>query len=195
MAIFQLRLTISLKIPDNEARSALEAIRVKMGLDDEVRDLTREERWELGVDAVSFDDAKAVVEKLVATTNLFANPNKHRYTLARADVPFGGPDPSVGADLADDEVAILVSDRESAEGDSILSAIRRLGVTDVRSARKWVRWRVALTRTPSPEEPDLLPLIRRIGVATGRRDGLLSNPHSQVSRVVLPWGEEKPLES
>ncbi len=187
MAIFQLNLTVALKVGDNEACSALEAIRVKMDLKDEVADLAREVRWELGVDAVSYDAARAVVEKLVRTTNLFANPNKHHHRLERADGP---PRPG---DLDDHEVAILVSDRESAEGDSILSAIRRVGVEDVMSARRWVRWRVSLTHAPSPEEPELLPLIRRIGVATGRREGLLSNPHSQVSRVVFPWGEENPL--
>ena len=187
MAIFQLNLTVALKVGDNEARSALEAIRVKMDLGDEVSDLGREERWELGVDAVSYDAAHAVVENLVQTTNLFANPNKHHYRLERGDGPRGS------GDLGDHEVAILVSDRESAEGDSILSAIRRVGVEDVMSARRWVRWRIGLTHTPSPGEPELLALIRRIGVATGRRDGLLSNPHSQVSRAVFPWGEEKPL--
>jgi phosphoribosylformylglycinamidine (FGAM) synthase PurS component len=203
MERYGLTLTVSLKVGDNEARSALEAIQVKMGLAQEVRELSREDRWELEVKADSQDGAYSVVRELVETTNLFANPNKHRFTLAPRRVGgevSGSVSGSVGrqespeaSDLAEDEVAILVSDRESAEGESILSAIQRLGVKNVVSARKWVRWRVGLTRIPARGEPEVLELIRRIGVTTSRRDGLLSNPHSQVSRAVLPWGEEKPL--
>jgi len=192
-----------------------------MGLADQVRELAREVRWELAVEAESQDAADAVVRELVETTNLFANPNKHRYALSPA-VEHGGADAAgartgsapdtasmsaAGAgpvsppanvasdsDLADNEVAILVSERESADGASILSAIQRLGVSNVVSARKWVRWRVSLTRTPVRGEPEVFEIIRRIGVTTSRHDGLLSNPHSQISRAVLPWGEEKPLD-
>jgi phosphoribosylformylglycinamidine (FGAM) synthase PurS component len=205
MARFALTLTVTLKVADNEARSALEAIQVKMDLADQVSDLSREDRWELEVEAESVDAADSVVRELVERTNLFANPNKHRYVLCRSGAGGGGSttrtdlaESESGAtttDLAENEVAILVSDRESAEGASILSATQRLGVANVVSARKWVRWRVGLTRTPVRGEPDLFELIRRIGVTTSRRDGLLSNPHSQISRAVLPWGEEKPLES
>ncbi len=187
MATFKLSLAVALKVGDNEARSALEALRAKMDLEDEVRDLACEELWELEVEAPSAERAQAIVRELVETTNLFANPNKHRFSLALDDGSSGG------GDLDEDEIAILVSDRESTESASILSAIRRHGTAGVVCARKWVRWRVRLTRAPSPEQPGLLPLIRRIGVATSRRDGLLSNPHSQIARAAFPWGDEKPL--
>jgi hypothetical protein len=52
---------------------------------------------------------------------------------------------------------------------------------------------VGLTATPARGDPGLEALIRKVGVTTGRRDGLLSNPHSQTSLAVLPWGEEKRL--
>jgi len=177
------RITVGLKVTDNEARSALEALQEKMGLRDRVSDLIREEVWEVALRAPTPDAARATVERLVRTTNLFANPNKHRYEIAAVG----------GAALAAEEVAVLVSDRESTVGDAVLSAIRRIGEHDVESVRKWTRWRVLLSAPPVEGDPEVLALIRRIGVATGRRDGLLSNPHSQVSRAVLPWGEEKVL--
>lgn len=181
----RLRLEVALKIADNEARSALEAIRVKMGLSALVRDLRREEVWELVLDAADADGAKSIVATLVKTTNLFANPNKHRTRLVDiGDAPVS---------LDPDEVAILVSDRESGEGAAMVEAVRRLGVREVSEARKWVRWRVRLARAPSPAEPGVIDLIRRIGVATGRAEGLLCNPHCQVASAVLPWGDEKPL--
>jgi len=185
-------LNVELKAAGNEARSALEAVQEKMGLRDQVSGLAREDLWEIDVDARTVEGARETIEQLVRTTNLFANPNKHKYTLA--DV--GGAEPGAASwaeGLEDDEVAVLVTDRESTEGESVLSAIRRIGVDDVVSIRKWTRWRIHLAEPPTRGDPDVLALIRRIGVATGRRDGLLSNPHSQISRAILPWGEEKVL--
>ena len=183
-------LSVVLKAVGNEARSALEALQEKMNLREQVRDLAREDLWEIEVESGSPADAKVTIERLVQTTNLFANPNKHRYTLS---VPDGSTATSWAEELADDEVAILVTDREGAEGESVLSAIRRIGADDVVSIRKWTRWRIRLSGALTAGDPEALALIRRIGVATGRRDGLLSNPHSQVSRVITPWGEEKVL--
>jgi hypothetical protein len=179
-------LTVGLKITDNEARSALEAIRVKMGLGDEVVGLAREDLWELDVEAGSPEAARAVVARLVEATNLFANPNKHRHLLAAAGA-------APGADLAPDEVAILVSDREVAGAVSTLAAVRRSGERSVAAVRRCARWRVRLARPPTPGNPGLLPLLRSIAVTESRTEGLLSNPHSQTVRAVFPWGEEKPL--
>lgn len=185
MAVERLKLTVSLKVPDNEARSALEALRVKMGLSDRVRDLAREEVWELDVDGPSPEAALSEIERLVESTNLFANPNKHRYALEAG---------SAGAiELAPDEVAILVSNREGSLGDSMVDALRRLGADCVVGARRWVCWRVFLTRDAVAGEPAILSLIQRIGVASSRGDGLLSNPHIEFARAVFPWGEEKSL--
>ena len=207
-------LTVGLKITDNEARSALEALQEKMGLRDRVRDLGRDEVWEFGVEAPGRSGALATIERLVLTTNLFVNPNKHSFTIDGADEPAeetrpdregsddgsatreSGAQENVAAhsdSRSADEVAILVSEREGGEEQSMLSAIGRIGVDGVVSARRWTRWRVRLNAPPTRDDETLLPLIRRIAVATGRSDGLLSNPHSQISRAVLPWGEEKVL--
>jgi hypothetical protein len=194
-----LTLTVGLKIPDNEARSALEAIRVKMGYAERVRDLVREEVWELTVGPDSGETAapggarahaglttaRASIERIAATTNLFANPNKHSSSLTSGRVS--------DLELAPDEVAILVSDRESARGDSMAAAVRRLGVRELASARRWVRWRLVLSERPSPEDPGLLKLIEGIAVADAREGGLLCNPHIQEARAVLPWGGENLL--
>ena len=185
MAVERFALTVALKVPDNEARSALEAVRVKMGLSDRVRDLRREEVWELDVECPSVDDARSEIERLVESTNLFANPNKHRYALEAGS--------AATCALAPDEVAILVSDREGSAGNSMVAALRRLGAAAVVGARRWVRWRVLLSEDAVRGEPSLLPLIERIGVATGRDGGLLCNPHIELARAVLPWGEEKSL--
>jgi phosphoribosylformylglycinamidine (FGAM) synthase PurS component len=213
MTTHRIILTVGLKVTDNEARSALEALQEKMGLRGRVRDLAREEMWEIGVEADSPEAAVDVVTELVLSTNLFANPNKHTYTMRAADDAGsgrsdagdsgtrgeegagGGSRAAAGsaADLSPDEIAILVSDRGCAEGESVLSAIRRIGVDRVGSVRRWTKWRVRLADPPRRGDSEVDSLIRAIGVTTGRREGLLSNPHSQTSLAVLPWGEEKRL--
>lgn len=180
-----LTLTVSLKIPDNEARSALEAIRVKMGFAEAVRDLAREEVWEIDVESRSPDSAAAELRHIVGTTNLFANPNKHSYAISMSRAS--------EVDLDPDEVAILVSDRENARGNSMTAAVRRLGADSVVGVRRWVRWRLSLTRPPVREEPGLLSLIESIAVAGSRDGGLLCNPHIQEARVTMPWGSENIL--
>jgi len=179
-------LVVSLKIPDNEARSALEALRVKMGLADVVAGLERDDVWELTVDASDEASATKLVGRLVTGTNLFANPNKHRTAV-------GSPG-ATGATLREDEVAVLVAERGSTEGSSILRTLQGLDVQNVTDARRWTRWRIRLAETPRKGDASVMSLVRRVAVATGRDEGLLSNPHSEVSRVVLPWGEEAWLE-
>jgi len=181
MGVHTVVLTVGLKITDNEARSALEALRVKMGLGEAVRSLAREERWQLGVEAPTSAEAEAVVAGLVRATNLFANPNKHCHAIGS------------GVDLAPDEVAILVTDREGADGASILTTLHRLGASSVTCIARSARWRVGLAEAPRPDDPAILELLRDIGVTESRSVGLLANPHSQTVRVLFPSGEEKPL--
>jgi len=156
-----------------------------MGLGEQVRALAREDRWELDVETETAAEAEAAVARLVQTTNVFANPNKHRYAFAPAGA-------SHGADLAPDEVAVLVTDREGAQASpwSWPSAAP--------APRPWSRSAARAVACPSRDpagsrQPGLLELVRRIGVAESRSEGLLANPHSQTVRAVFPWGEQKPL--
>jgi phosphoribosylformylglycinamidine (FGAM) synthase PurS component len=178
-------LTVRLKITDNEAFSALEALHAKMGLADVVADLVREDRWELDVDAASADDARSIVERAISSTTVFLNPNKHSYAIA--------PAAADGEDLDPNEVAVVVTDRAGADSPRALAAVARVGIPGIRSARRSTRWRIRLIQRPQPGHPETLELIRRIGVTTGRDAGLLANPHSQSAVAVLPWGEQKPL--
>jgi hypothetical protein len=179
-------LTVALKVTDNEALSALEALQTKMGMADSVVGLAREVQWELDVEADGPESALRVVTEIVKRTNVFLNPNKHRSTLTSVPHAWDG--------LDDDEVAILVSDRDGAESLAAIAAGSRIGVTGLRKATRRIRWRVRLAEAPSREQPGLLALMRKIGVASDRGTGLLSNPHSQTALVAFPWGEEKTLE-
>ncbi len=180
-------LTVALKVTDNEALSALEALQTKMDMADSVVGLVREVQWELEVEADGPESALRVVTEIVERTNVFMNPNKHRSTLTSVPHAWDG--------LDDDEIAILVTDRDGAESLAALAAASRIGVTGLIRARRRIRWRVRLAEAPSRAQPGLLPLLRKIGIASDRGTGLLSNPHSQTALVAFPWGEEKPLEA
>ena len=190
MAAETLTLTVSLKIPDNEARSALEALQAKMGLADSVRDLAREEVWELQVEGGGAADAARersidVLARIVETTNLFANPNKHTYSLAVGTAS--------QVELEPDQIAVLVSDREGSEGESMVASLRGLNAGQVVGARRWVRWRVTLSSPPARVDATLASLLRKIAVADARDGGLFCNPHIEQARAVFPWGDEKVL--
>jgi len=178
-------LAVRLKITDNEALSALEALHAKMGLQGVVAGLIRETLWNLEVEAATAHEARRTVEKAISRTNVFLNPNKHFHAF----VPPGG----AGTDLDQDEVAVVVTDREGAESPRALAAVARAGVREITGAHRCTRWRVRLTHFLAPEQPDVLEVIRRIGVTTGRDAGLLANPHSQSAVAVFPSGEQKPL--
>ncbi len=180
-------LTVALKVTDNETLSALEALRTKMGMADSIVGLAREVQWELDVEADSPESARCVIAEIVERTNVFLNPNKHRSTLASTAHGYDG--------LDDDEVAILVTDRDGAESAAAVAAASRIGVMGLRKASRRIRWRVRLAEAPSPGDPGLLPLLRRIGVSSDRGTGLFSNPHSQTALVAFPWGDEKPLDA
>ncbi len=176
-------LAVRLKITDNEAFSALEALHAKMRLEREVAGLVRETLWDLEVVAATPDEARRIVEEAIARTNVFLNPNKHYHAFA----------PAAGADLDPDEVAVIVTDREGAESPRALAAVARAGVPGITAARMSTRWRIRLTHPPEQGRPEALELIQRIGVTTGRDAGLLANPHSQSVVAVFPWGGQKPL--
>jgi hypothetical protein len=178
-------LAVRLKITDNEAFSALEALHAKMGLAGTVAGLVRETLWELRVEAETQEEARRTVEEAIARTNVFLNPNKHHHSFP--------PTEHSGADLDPDEVAVIVTDREGADSPRALAAVARAGVREITAARRSTRWRIRLTHPPTPGHPQTLELIRRIGITTGRDTGLLANPHSQSAVAVLPWGEQKPL--
>ncbi len=178
-------LAVRLKITDNEAFSALEALHAKMGFVDVVAGLIRETLWYLDVEAATHEAALGIVEDAISRTNVFLNPNKHHYSFAPAD--------SVGADLDPDEVAVVVTDREGADSPRALAGVARAGIPGIMAASTSTRWRVRLTHPPTPEHPGALEVIQRIGVTTSRDAGLLANPHSQSAVAVFPWGEQKPL--
>lgn len=110
---------IGLKIPDNEAYTALTALR-RLGLD--VAGVQRSEVWR-------FDDAgdsATFTDRLRANEAIF-NPNKHRLEVLDAS---RGPRPG--------EVWIAKAD----ERDEVRERLGGKGIASVARARRYVGWRL-----------------------------------------------------
>lgn len=109
---------IELKIPDNEAYTALTALR-RLGLN--VDDVERSEIWR-------FDDAgdPATFAARVRTNETIFNPNKHRLVVLDAVLPRPG------------EVWV----GEAGEGDEVREHLGGKAIAGVAGVRRYVGWRL-----------------------------------------------------
>lgn len=166
-------LTVELKIPDVTALTAASALRRRLGYGDVLMELHRADYYRLSLAADSEQQALELAEELAENTNLFVNPNKHRYQVA-AGV-------HNAATVAGDgvwTVKVLVSAPESGAGEAILSALQgRLGYRDqVSAVVAGDLWTLVL-QADSKEQAEAI--AQEIAVTESRGEGLLLNPHYQ----------------
>lgn len=166
-------LTVELKIPDVTALTASNALRRRLGYQDTLIRLGRADYYRLELDVDDERTALELATRLAEQTNLFVNPNKHRYSVSA-----GSSRPSEASEDGLWTVNILVTDPDSGAGGGILSALRgRLGygneVVDVVAGNLWV---LAL-KADSREEAE--QIAEKLAVTVSRDQGLLLNPHFQ----------------
>jgi phosphoribosylformylglycinamidine (FGAM) synthase PurS component len=112
----QRTVAISLKIPDNEAYTALVALR-RLGVD--VERLERSEVWRLNDDG----DTESFAQRVKANETLF-NPNKHRLAVLEAESPRPG------------EAWI----EELGTGDDVRERLGGKGISGISGGRRFVGW-------------------------------------------------------
>lgn len=169
-------LVVSLKIPDVVALTARQTLRRRLG-HDELVDLTRADWWRLSLEVADEAAALLLGRELAEATNLFVNPNKHRYELGLS-TPLPAPREGVTA------VAVLTGFRDDAGASLAAQALRgRLGYGDRVSAVElgtlWV-YQLAVDDPVRARE-----LAEAMTVTRSRTAGLLVNPHSMWWR----WAE------
>ena len=166
-------LTVELKIPDLTALTAGSALRRRMAYGDVLVELRRADYYRLSLNAESEAEAVKLAEKLAEDTNLFVNPNKHRYEVS------AGIHNSVAADQNGTyAVSVLITDPNSGAGAGILEALRgRLGygdeVAEVLAGNLWV----LVLKAESREQAETI--AEAAAVTRSREEGLLLNPHYQ----------------
>ncbi len=166
-------LTVDLKIPDVTALTAAGALRRRLGYGDVLVELRRADYYRLSLLTDSEQEALQIARDLAENTNLFVNPNKHRYQVAT-----GVHNCTVKVDDGAYAVNVLVTDPESGSGDGILGALQgRLGygdnVADVIAGNLWT----LVLRADSKELAEAV--AEEIAVTRSRGEGLLLNPHYQ----------------
>ncbi len=164
-----IELVVSLKIPDVVAVTARQTLRRRLG-HDELVDLTRADWWRLSLNVADEAAALALGRELAEATNLFVNPNKHRYEVGLT-TPLPEPRDGVTA------VAVLTGFRDDATASLAAQALHgRLGYGDrvaaVELGTLWV-FQLAVDDTERARE-----LAEAMTVTRSRTAGLLVNPHS-----------------
>ncbi|HCU34080.1 MAG TPA: hypothetical protein DGT21_01160 [Armatimonadetes bacterium] len=166
-------LTVQLKIPDVTALTASNALRRRLGYQDTLVELRRADYYRLDLNVEHEQAALELATELAERTNLFVNPNKHRYSVSA-----GSAHPSEPREDGLWTVNVLVTDPDSGAGGGVLSALRgRLGygdrVVDVVAGNLWTLTLRADTREQAEQ------LAEKLAVTVSREQGLLLNPHFQ----------------
>jgi len=166
-------LTVELKIPDVTALTAASALRRLLGYEDVLVELRRADYYRLSLATDSEQEALQLAEDLAENTNLFVNPNKHRYEVAAGVHNAAAP----GAD-GTCAVNVLVTDPDSGSGEAVLSALQgRLGYRDQVSAVVAGKLWTLVLKADSEEQAEAI--AKEIAVTESRGEGLLLNPHYQ----------------
>ncbi len=166
-------LTVELKIPDVTALTASNALRRRLGYQDTLIELKRADYYRLGLNVADEQAALALATELAEQTNLFVNPNKHRYSVTAGSGQSADPRPD-GLWT----INVLVTDPDSGAGSGVLAALQgRLGyadrVVDVVAGNLWILTLQAESREQAEQ------VAEKLAVTVSREQGLLLNPHFQ----------------
>jgi phosphoribosylformylglycinamidine (FGAM) synthase PurS component len=173
IAMQNVELTVELKIPDVTALTAASALRRRLGYEATLVELRRADYYRLSLNAKDPEQALAIARDLAENTNLFVNPNKHRYQLAA-----GMHNSAVSPPEGTQAVCVLITDPDSGAGEAVLSALHgRLGYRDrVEAVLAGTLWTLMLK---AENQHRARQLAEQIAVTRSQGEGLLLNPHYQ----------------
>lgn len=171
-------LLVTLKIPDVTAATARQALQRRLGYAAQLADLRRADWWRIEVEAESEADALALGRELAERTNLFVNPNKHRYTCQLTWRP-------EATTAGQTTVGVVTGFHDEASAELAARALQgRLGYGGkVLGLDHGTCWSLTLNE---PDRAKAVELAKAMAVSETRNDGLLANPHSQWWRIVEP---------
>jgi hypothetical protein len=173
-----------LKIPDLAAWTALEAGQRLLPAGYSLRRLVRSELYlfepERGYSTDTFERA---LERAIATSNFFVNPNKEEYDFHAAS------DRGEGILTPEGAWGILARPRDETRDEGLRARLLREhpieGLGAIRRARLWWLW----TKRPKGE-PIVDVCYPLLGPVTARDRGLLVNPHAEADLLIefkVPW--------
>ncbi len=160
---------------DLVAHSAFDALVRKMGFQDSLVSLWREDVWLLGYETGA-EAAEETTQMLATRTGVFVNPNTHRYEIVGSD-----EDLPHGEGRGRGELGMIVWSYDDPGIRPVLVAVKeRLGIADLTDARRLTVWWPGFAeRVADPKA--LRDLASSMLSTLSRERGLLSNPHYQGS--------------
>jgi phosphoribosylformylglycinamidine (FGAM) synthase PurS component len=170
-------LTVELKIPDVTALTAANALRRRLGYQDTLIALNRADYYRLELNVDSEQAALDLTTEMAEQTNLFVNPNKHRFSVTA-----GAANAVASEGDGTQTINVLVTDPDSGKGSGVLGALQgRLGygdrVADVTAGNLWILKLKAETHEQAEQ------MAHDIAVTLSREQGLLLNPHFQECQI------------
>jgi phosphoribosylformylglycinamidine (FGAM) synthase PurS component len=165
-------LYVELKIPDVTALTAAGTLRRRLGYDGVLTELNRGDYYRISLDVDTQEEALELATEMAENTNIFVNPNKHRYTV------FAGRHNAVTVpEAGETAVNVLVLDPAGGSGSAIADALRdRLGYGEtVREVVAGTLWTIVL----QADDEEARRAAEEITVTKSRTEGLLMNPHYQ----------------
>lgn len=175
------RLFVTLKVPDNVARTALHTIQTRLG-HPEVAALRRSDFWECRFAGCSATEAREHMEFLASRTPLFANPTKHRWIVETGEHPLHQTESP--ASPFEGSLSILVHDREDGTAEATWQALPRFLPEERIPAdlQRGTWWDITLDPTA---HGDMQDLAKELAVTRSRTRGLFCNPHYQDHRILI----------
>lgn len=183
-----IQIYVTLKIPDNVARTALQAARSRLGFET-LAALRRSEFWEFVFPGRESRLALQTATRLVEKTWFFVNPNKHHWRVVPADKTLAEgavlpvPDPS--------SALILVRDRVDGTAEAVLDALRAL-VPEEEQPESLARGTLWQATFDNLDPGAAREAAERLAVSVSRTQGLLANPHYQIHQIFM-FSEENPV--
>jgi phosphoribosylformylglycinamidine (FGAM) synthase PurS component len=164
----ELEIFVSLRVVDRIALTARQALTERLGYDEVLADLARQDYYRLAV-AADDDEALAYAREIAENTAVFANPNKETYTVEFTRRPLSEGDRYVALAYA----------RSGLFDESLCRHLAfDLGYDRVVAAGRGVAWTVELAPGVDPKYAE------EILVASERTRGLLVNPHAEAYEIV-----------
>lgn len=161
---------------DLVALSAFDTLVRKMGYEDALSSLSREELWILSFELGDID-AGNVTKMLAEKTGIFVNPNTHTHliVLPNETLPHG-------ARHNREELCIDVWSVEDPQIDPVTVAVReRMGVLSLKVLKRLTRWWPRFAKCERGEGREIaLSMVPTYS----RKQGLLANPHYQCWSII-----------
>lgn len=178
--IFEIELFVKLKIPDVAAVTAKNTLQRRMGYKNILLNLEREDYYKILANLKNIEEAEKIGKELAEKSNIFVNPNKHKYRLE-----IKGKKKEKNAQQKEKVhlVKVLVNYLEDGTSFLILDSLKNrfnFG-KKILDLKRGILWTLTIS---AKNQKESLEKAKEIVLTRSREKGLLVNPHFQSFKII-----------